>query len=1136
MLIFKVGILAKHVGVHRNTVTNWIKNQKLPATPTAAKRYKISKNDFIVFCEKEHISKEAMDRVLSDISLEKKVKASRPKKKEKVQNGVEDLSLTAGTSTLKQKKSSLKKIKKIPGTDKMVGAVMVVGGGVSGIQSALDLAESGYYVYLIEKTAGIGGKMAQLDKTFPTNDCASCLILPKLVQCGRHMNIELITLAQVEKVEGSAGHFNIQVKKKPRYIDTDKCIACGICAEKCPINVEDEFNFGINNKKAVYIKYSQSVPLKYAIDPEFCIYFSLKKCRACERFCPTGAINFDQVEEIVSMTVGAVILAPGFKPFDPVRHEFFGYPQIKDVVTSLEYERLLAVSGPNLGSLFRPSDNTEPRKIAWLQCIGSRNHNNCGNSYCSSICCMSSVKQSMASLEHIKGRHLDRAIFFMDLRSHGKESERFFERAKDAGIRFVRAMPHTLEPGKYGTGVRMRYVDEKGDVIVESFDMAILSIGFEAPDDVLRLSEQFDIELDHHNFAKTSCFEPIQSSQEGIFVTGAFQTPKAISRSVVQSTAAASAAAQLLATQRETLTRKKTYPKEQDIKKEKPSVGVFVCSCGINISGTVDVDQVVAYSARLPHVNFVENNLFSCSVDAQESITKRIKEFSLNRIVIAACTPRTHEHMFQETLKNAKLNGFMVEMANIRNQNSWVHQMDAKGATRKAKDQVRMAVAKVAHSYPLDQDTIKVEQSALVVGGGVVGMNSALTIARMGIKTLLIEKTGILGGNALKLKTCFKEEAVSPMLEDLIATVHLNENIQVYKHTTLESASGSVGNFKANINVSGEVEEIHFGAAVMTTGAMEAKPAEYLYEESIRVMTQMEFDNKVLYHPDEVVKTSSVVFIQCVGSRESDRPYCSRICCIHSVKAAITLKQINPEIKVYILYREIRTYGEWEEYYKEARDLGVTFIRYHRNKKPVVKKDKNTLIVEAFDPIAQRPIKIMADYLALATGVVAHDNKYLADCFKFTVNSDGFFNGAHPKLKPVDLSVAGLFLAGICNYPKPMDESIEEARAAAYRVITLLSNKEIKSEAIKAFVTQKCDGCALCVDVCPFHAISIFNDPKQEFHAKARVVTDPALCQGCGLCAATCPKEGIVVHGFTMEQLKAQVRAAINETVVEKDV
>ncbi len=1132
MLTFKVSVLARHVGVHRNTVTNWIKKGKLSASPAAAKRYTISKAAFINFCEKEHIAKEAIERVLSDPSL--KTQSDLPGSEDKKQDRLSAEKTgdnSRGNLSVKPPSAGKKNEnhEKIPGTDKLIGSVMVVGGGIAGIQAALDLAESGYYVYLIEKTAGIGGTMAQLDRTFPTDDCASCILLPKLVECNRHLNIELITLAEVEKVAGSAGHFDIQVKKRPRYVDMDKCITCGICAQKCPINVKDEFNFGISNKKAIYIKYDQSVPLKYAIDADACIYFTMGKCGACQKFCPTGAVNFNQVEEVVTISVGAVILAPGFKPFNPSKYDFYGY-RFKDVVTSLEFERLLSVSGPNAGSLLRPSDNVEPGKIAWLQCIGSRNYNNCGHSYCSNICCMSAVKQSMGALAHIKGRTLDCSIFFMDLRSHGKESERYFERAKEEGVRFVRAMPHTLEPGKDGTGARMRYVDEKGQVIEESFDMVVLSIGFEAPEDVGRLSEQFNIELDHHHFAKTSCFEPVESSRQGVYVIGAFRSPIAIPRAVVQATAAAASASKLLADQRGTLTKKKIYPMEREILGENPSVGVFVCSCGVNIAGTVDVEQIVAYAAKLPHVDYVENNLFSCSADAQESIIQRINEFKLNRIVIAACTPRTHEHMFQQTLKGAELNGFMVEMANIRNQNSWVHQQDSVSATRKAKDQVRMAVAKMVHSYPLEQERIKVVQAALVVGGGAAGMISALTIARMGIKTLLIEKSETLGGNALKLETCFKGEAVGPMLEDLVASVYQDDNITVYKNTTLESASGSVGNFKGCIDVAGESRAIRFGAAVMATGAREARPEEYLYGRSIRVMTQMEFDAKVLYHPAEVKKAKSVVFIQCVGSREPERPYCSRICCVHSVKAAIRLVTINPDIKVCILYREIRTYGEWEEHYKKARDLGINFIRYSRNRKPVVTKGVAHIVVEAFDPVSRRPVKIIADYLALASGVVSMENRHLADSFKFTVNSDGFFNGVHPKLKPVDLSVAGLFLAGICNYPKPIDESIEEARAAAHRAVIILSQEEILSEAIKSFVTDNCDGCALCVDVCPFHALSMVKSNDQ--NRPARVETDPALCLGCGLCAATCPKEGIMVHGFTMPQLMAQVRAAIDNGVV----
>ena len=1103
MLIFKVGTIASMLGVHRNTVTNWIKKGKLEASSYAARRYAVSRSKFVAFCKKEHIADPVMDRIIRefDSSEDKTAESSEPAR-------------------------TMHEADVVSGSDTQVGSVLVVGGGISGIQAALELADAGYYVYIVEKTAGIGGTMAQLDKTFPTNDCASCIILPKLVECGRHINIELITLAGVEKVRGRAGHFIINIRKNSSYIDADKCIACGICAQKCPINVQDEFNFGISRRKAVYIRYDQSVPLKYAIDPDACIYLTHGKCGACEKFCSTGAVNFSQAGQLITIHVGAVILAPGFRPFDPSGHDFFGY-RVKDVVTSLEYERMLSIGGPTKGIVSRPSDNTEPRKIAWVQCVGSRNHNNCGNSYCSNICCMAAVKQSLISPEHISARNIEQTIFFTDLRSHGKESERYFETANKAGVRRVCALPHTMEPGPDGTGVRMRYATEQGEIIRESFDLVVLSIGFEAPADAPELADLFNIELDSHNFAATSCMEPVNSSREGIYVIGAFQTPKAISRSVVQASAAAGSAARLLGGKIEnSAARKKQYPGERDISDEIPSVGVFVCSCGVNIAGIVDVDQVVAYAAGLPFVTYVENNLFSCSADAQQVIVERIHEFGLNRIVIAACTPRTHELMFQETLKTARLNGFMVEMANIRNQNSWVHQQDARSATQKAKDQVRMAIAKVVHHYPLKQDSISLIKRALIIGGGLVGLEAALSLARMGIETVLIEKTGILGGNARNLDTCFKGEHLAPLIRELVRNASEHTMIRIYKNAELDSVSGSVGNFRAGIRIGGQIKIVEFGAAIMATGGREAQTKEYLYGKDQRVMTQMEFDKKILYHSDELSGIQSVVFIQCVGSREASRPYCSRVCCIHSVKAAIDLKHKNPDLQVYILYRELRTYGEWESYYKEARDLGVVFIRYERSSKPAVNKMKQNLEVRIFDPVVRCRIKIIADYIVLATGVVAHDNRYLAELFKFSVNSDGFFNGAHPKLKPVDLSVAGLFLAGICNYPKPVDESIEQARAAAFRVSSLLLKQEIKSEAIKAFVTDNCDGCAMCVDVCPFHAISVKQSASDD--GRPWIAVDSALCQGCGICSATCPNGGIMVHGFTIDQLSAQVRAAVN--------
>ncbi|SLM30293.1 MvH Hase/Heterodisulfide reductase, subunit A-like protein [Desulfamplus magnetovallimortis] len=949
----------------------------------------------------------------------------------------------------------------------------------------------------------------------------------------------------------------------------EKCIACGLCAEKCPKKVDDEFNMGISKRKAVYIKYGQAVPLKYAIDPEQCIYLTRGKCRACEKFCPTGAINFEDKEEIVTIDVGSVILAPGFKPFDPSVYDVYGYGKIEDVVTSLDYERLLSASGPNMGHLIRPSDHQEPKKIAWLQCVGSRNNNRCDNTYCSSVCCMYAIKQALVTAEHLSGDDISQTIFFMDLRSHGKDFEGYYENAKTKGVNFVRARPHTIDPGPEGVGVSIRFTTETGETFEELFDMAVLSIGLEASGDSMALADTFGIELDMHHFAKTGSFEPVNSSRTGVFVTGAFQAPKAIPRSVAQASAAASSAATLLADARGSMTRNKEWPEPRDIRGETPAIGVFVCSCGINISNVVDVEAVAKYAATLPNVVHVENNLFTCSADTQELIAEKIKEHGLNRIVIAACTPRTHEPLFQETLKDAKLNGFMVEMANIRNQNAWVHQREPEKATQKAKDQVRMAVAKITYSSPLNQETLNVTPKALVVGGGIAGMTSALAIADQGFETLIMEKNNTLGGNALALKMSFRGEIVKPMLDGLIEKVSTHPKISVATEATLKYVSGSVGNFKSEISINGTLKQIQYGVAVMAIGGREGVPTEYHYGEDRRVMTHLEFDAQVMESivaesekaaaPDKgkMENPQSVVFIQCVGSREPERPYCSRICCVHSVKTAIQIKEKSPETQVFILNRDIRTYGVWEDYYQKARELGVIFIRYEVERKPVVNLEENHIAVKVTDPILQLPLDIEADYLVLASGVIPNQSRDLVEVFKCSASAEGFLNEAHPKLRPVDMSVDGLFVAGMCNYPKPIDEAIEQAKAAASRACVVLSKETMKLDAVKSFVTDKCDGCALCVDVCPYNAISLETvdsslDLESASYAETekckdsvvattlngeshnlngsfhrRIVTDSALCKGCGICFATCPKEGIMVHGFTMNELKAQVTAAI---------
>jgi len=936
-----------------------------------------------------------------------------------------------------------------------------------------------------------------------------------------------MTLAEVVDVAGEVGRFTVRVKKNPRYIDMDKCIACGLCAQKCPKKVDDEFNQGVSKRRAAYIKYGQAVPLKYAIDGASCIYLTKGKCRACEKFCPTGAINFQDKEEIVDVKVGAVILAPGFKPFDPSGFDFYGYKSIPDVVTSLEYERLLSAGGPLMGHLVRPSDHREPHKIAWIQCVGSRSTNRCDNNYCSSVCCMYAVKQSLVTAEHLKGDGLQQTIFYMDIRSHGKEFERYYENAQSKGVRFVRARPHTIEPGPGDIGVRMRYAAEDGRIMDESFDMAVLSIGLEAPDDARELAAKFGLNLNRHRFAQTSTWKPVSTNRPGVFVTGAFLAPKAIPRSVTEASSAAAEAAKALAVVKGSLTRERKYPSERAIGAETPRVGVFVCACGINIAGVVDVSAVAAYARCLPYVVHVENNLFTCSADTQDLIARTIEAHNLNRIVIAACTPRTHEPLFQDTIKGAGLNGFLLEMANIRNQNAWVHQSEPEKATAKAKDQVRMAVRKVVLNYPLEPLKVQVNQRALVIGGGVAGMQAALSLADQGYATMLLEKSDRLGGNARYLNKSGRGEAIAPRLNTMIAAVESHHRISVLKRARLTSASGSVGSFVSQVEVDGQARAISYGVAIVATGARESVPEAYLYGQDPRVKTHLEFDGELRDNVAAVRKAGSAVFIQCVGSRDADRPYCSRVCCTHAVKNAILLKELNPGMRVFILNRDIRTYGEREELYQRARELGVIFIRYGLQDKPEVSRQGQALVVDIFDSISRLPLRLPADYVVLAAAIEPRDDAGLVALYKCGVNADGFINEAHPKLRPVDMSVEGLFVAGLCNYPKPLDETIAQAKAAASRAGVVLSKTEMQLDAIKSFRTEACDGCALCLDVCPYQAISMESHAGRDGREHRRIRTDPALCKGCGVCAATCPKGGVQVHGFTLDQLRAQVSAAL---------
>ena len=904
----------------------------------------------------------------------------------------------------------------------------------------------------------------------------------------------------------------------------EKCIACGECAEKCPKKVPDAFNADLAKRKAIYVDYAQAVPLKYAIDAQNCIYFTKNgKCGFCKKVCPTGAVDFEQKEETLNLKVGSVVVAPGFSAFEPSELDTYQYTQYPNVITSMEMERILSATGPYQGHLVRPSDGKEPKKIAWLQCVGSRDINKCGNGYCSSVCCMYAVKEASIAKEHAGGE-LDTAIFYMDMRTYGKDFESYSERAKnEQGVRFVRTRVHSIVEDHHSGALTLRYVDDAGKVMEESFDMVVLSVGMETSRQLVELAGRINIELNSNNFVQTNSFAPVKTSRDGIYVCGAFQEPKDIPYSVMEASAAACWAETDLARARGTLTRAKEFPREREVCAGDPRIGVFVCNCGTNIGGIVDVPAVAEMARSLPAVSYVEENLFACSQDSQDRMKEIIEQEGLNRIVVAACTPRTHEELFRETLKSAGLNQYLFEMANIRNQCSWVHSKEKDEATDKAKDLVRMAVARAGLIRSLQQPSISVDSSALVVGGGLAGVTSALGLADQGYAVHLVEKEEVLGGNARNLLTTWQGESVEEKLSEMVTRVEGHDAITVHRATRIKETSGFIGNFTTTLEGNGEDTDIAHGAVIIATGARENPPSEYLYGEDDRVLTHLDLDRAIREKDARLDAANSMVFIQCVGSREPEHPYCSKVCCTHSIKAALTFKKTNPEMNVFVIYRDIRTYGEREELYKEARERGVIFIRYDLERKPRVRGEDDGLYITTRDHVLDMDIEIHADMLVLASAIVPGDNDTLAQMLKLSRNSDGFFNEAHAKLQPVEFATAGIFLAGMAHYPKPIEESIAQAAAAASRAAVTLSRDKITVDGVVSNVEEfMCRGCGECEAACPFNAIAV---EVREEGIKVAVVQE-ALCKGCGMCAVACPTGAASVHHYDDEEVLSMVETA----------
>ncbi|NIS70364.1 MAG: FAD-dependent oxidoreductase [Proteobacteria bacterium] len=1470
--------------------------------------------------------------------------------------------------------------------DGQVGAVLVVGGGIGGIQASLDLAELGYYVYLVESSPAIGGAMAQLDKTFPTNDCSMCILSPKLVECGRHLNIETLTYSEVLDLEGEPGHFRATIKRKPRYVDAMKCTGCGECPDVCSVRITSEFDEGLVDRKAIYRPYAQAFPNIFTIDkrerspcvmscparvnvqgyvalisqgkyeeavkliyenlplpgvlgricphpcetecnrasldepiaicdlkrfvvdrvqiepprkaeerpervaiigsgpaglsaayylslegypvtifeklstpggmlrtgiPEYrlprellnaeidyirgfgvdiktnvsvgedialedlfsegfkaifiatgaykdltlnisgengegvipgvvflgrinsgqdvkigertavigggnvaidaarsalrigskrvsvlyrrsrqempandeeieealsegieieylvapitinrkskkaielrCIRMRLgepdatgrrrpipiegseftveadtlipavgqapdlafifpetgvevtargtiqvdpitrqtsregifaggdavtgpgyaieaiaagkeaaisihrylnrvdlkegrepspwqkasvddllaaaqkrprekavhlppegrrdgfqevklslteeaalreaerclncglcSECLQCVAVCKADAIIHDMKEEVFDIEVGSVILCPGFDGFDATRLVSYGYGRFPNVISSLQFERTLSASGPYQGSLLRPSDGTTPHRIAWIQCAGSRDMSGeNGNEYCSSVCCMYAIKEAVIAKEH-QGE-VQPTIFYMDIRCQGKDFDLYFERAKqEYGVRFVRCMVSRVAERPRSKNLVISYIDENGRVAEEEFDLVVLSVGLTPAKAATELAQKLGIEFDPYGFCKTHEFSPLATSRQGIYVCGAFQGPKDIPETVAQASGAASSASSALASVKGTRVREKEYPPERDVLKEEPHIGVFVCHCGINIGGVVDVPQVREFAKGLDNVVYVEENLYTCSQDTQEKIKKAVEEYNLNRVVVASCSPRTHEPLFQETIREIGLNKYLFEMSNIRDQCSWVHMHQPVEATEKAKELVQMAVAKARLSQPLEEPVAEVIGKGLVIGGGLAGMTCALELAHQGFDCYLIEKGQDLGGNLRHIYETLEGNDAQQLLQQTVGEVVNHPRIRVLTDTEVTEFSGYMGNFKTKVRRSDRTEEeLEHGAAIVATGAEELEPSEYRYGQDGRIITQRELEEKIARNRGFLSEAKTIAMIQCVGSRTDERPNCSRICCSVAVKNALKIKEINPEVDVYIFYRDIRTYGLTERYYTKARNAGITFIPYDPQDKPQVSFEASSINLSFTEPNTREQMVLNPDRLVLSAAIIPRGNEELAKLLKVPLTEDGFFLEAHMKLRPVDFATDGIFVAGMAHFPKSMTESISQAKAAAGRAATLLSKGYVRVLPIISSVDEtKCVGCGLCESLCAYGAIRVRETDQGD---KAETVA--ASCKGCGVCSASCPQRAVTMRHFSDGELIAQIEA-----------
>ncbi|MHA1799339.1 MAG: 4Fe-4S binding protein, partial [Candidatus Helarchaeota archaeon] len=998
---------------------------------------------------------------------------------------------------------------------------------------ALDLANAGYKVYLVEKSSCIGGNYAKIYKIFPYDECSACILTPKMNEVGKHINILILTLTEVLEIKGEAGNFQVKLLQHPRYVDATKCTGCQQCMLTCPVEVPHEYNYGLTNRKAIYLDFAQQIPFVATIDKEHCI-----NCKMCVQTCKAEAIDHDMKEKIIDIDVGSIVIATGFEEFDPSETlPQFGYKRYKNVLTSLQYERMTHPAG--LDNVVRPSDGKRIEKAVFINCIGSRD-DNLGQLYCNKVCCMFGMKNARFLRMHEPDAEI--YISYIDIRAAGKLFEEYYRTTSEQyGIKFIRGKVSEIQENQDSSLlVRLENTETGEPLDINDVDLVSLNCSFRPSKGTLKIAKLLNLKLgedgfladinkfDANNFSTGS----IETAIPGIYMIGTSHGPRDGTDTIAEAKAAASAAANHLKQPTKEVSTDKFELKEG--KEFVPRIGVFVCHCGGIISSVVDVKRVVKEIQKIPQVEFVTNYLFMCSSPGQELIRKHIQENNLNRIVVASCTPLVHEKTFRNACEEVGLSRFyFTGPINIREQCAMVHHDHPEEATEKAIQLIKGGIARVKKLKNVPIKSLDVIKTTLIIGAGISGMNAALDVAEKGNKAFLIERSNKVGGRLNKLYKLFPfGDDAKDIIKEFELKITKNPNIKLLLNSEIKEMSGYLGNYEFKIQTEERIEKIKAGSVIVSIGTKEYLPTkgEYGFGEIENVITSIELEEKL--KNDEIKNLKSLAFIQCVGSRaypefnERGNLYCSRVCCNVSIMNAKIIKEKFPDVKITIFYKQhLRAYGRYmEEMYRETQLNGINYVRWTpEHPLKIIKNENDRPRILFKDTMIDRDFKLDVDLLVLSVGQEAPEGiERLCEITGITRSQDGFVEELHVKFKPVETKVPGIYSSS--SYPKDIADSISLARASASAAQQL--QKGIQLELTTAIVDEDlCVGCGLCELICPYEANSMIQKNPMTLLAS----TDEIKCKGCGTCVAACPVGARQLRWWTDECFDAQIDQILRE-------